>query len=236
MKQIKLPEEYVLRLEIEKMPCIELLCTKEYLRELVIGYLFNEQIIQDINELEFLDIAEKDGQGIARVRVKVPVAENPTMIRTSGLGGIGFRNPTEIYAREKETHITRTEILTCASEMKKHTLKYQYSGGMHCSAIFDNGNMRTMFEDIGRHNTLDKLMGDCILSRKCMEDVLVITTGRISSDMVKKAANLHAAVIASFSTPTREAYDIAQKTGILLVGYIEKNMTIYCSSGSLIEL
>lgn len=233
MKQIRLPEEYILRLEMENMPCVELLCTKEHLQELVVGYLFNEQIIQDLDDLEALDIVEMNGTGIAKIKIKVPLAENNTVIRTSGLGGIGFHNLLEIPTIEKNIQMTQTEILVCANEMKKHTLKYQDSGGMHCSAIFENGNMLAMFEDIGRHNTLDKLVGDCILSHKYMENVLVITTGRISSDMVKKAANLHAAAIASFSTPTMEAYDIAKTAGMILVGYLERSMMVYCGAGSL---
>ena len=107
-------------------------------------------------------------------------------------------------------------------------VRYATTGGIHCSALFDDKSLLAIQEDISRHSTLDKLAGYCIRKEISMEDTLLITSGRISSDMVFKAGKLGASVIASYSTASQQAYEEACKAGITLIAYLGKAKECIC--------
>jgi len=100
---------------------------------------------------------------------------------------------------------------------------------MHCTALFSDEKLLMFYEDIGRHNSFDKITGRCLMDGTDARDCLLITTGRVSEDMVKKAAGLGISVIASHSTPTDKALELAENCGITLIGYIRREkLNIYC--------
>ena len=99
---------------------------------------------------------------------------------------------------------------------------------MHCSALFDGTNLVAHFEDVGRHNTFDKLAGYCMLEGIDPKGGLIATTGRVSGEMMRKAIRLGACAVATLSGPTDVAVDLANKANVMLFGYVRNgSATLY---------
>lgn len=225
MSRFPLPDEHNLNLYINESSSVRLLCTDADLDLLVMGFLYNEGLIQTPKDIQSLTIAAD--HTAAWVTVPGCTQVHPERLRPTGMGGqqLGRESPLPVFPVAKCCSLSY--IRDCAKAMDAHAVRYAQTGGMHCSALFDGSRQLALFEDVGRHNTLDKLAGKCLRDDLFAEDVLLVTTGRISADMVRKAARLNSSVIASYTTPTQEAYELAAGSGITLIGYLKKDPTIY---------
>jgi FdhD protein len=96
---------------------------------------------------------------------------------------------------------------------------YRETGGVHTSALSDGEKIVFVAEDIGRHNTLDKIAGLCLMNNIWPETRILITTGRISSEMLQKAARLSAPILISRTSPSSLSIEMAERYGITLIGY-----------------
>jgi FdhD protein len=96
---------------------------------------------------------------------------------------------------------------------------YRETGGVHTSALSDGEKIILVAEDIGRHNTLDKIAGLCLMNNTWPETRILITTGRISSEMLQKAARLAASILISRTSPSSLSIEMAERYGITLIGY-----------------
>ena len=114
------------------------------------------------------------------------------------------------------------EVFLAMAAMNAAAVEYYATRGIHCSALFRDGRMLGCFEDIGRHNTFDKLAGHCLLGGVSPEGALLTTTGRVSAEMCAKALRLGVSGMASCSGPTDEAVRLAREAGLMLVGYAGK--------------
>ena len=99
---------------------------------------------------------------------------------------------------------------------------YRETGGVHTSALSDGERILLAAEDIGRHNTLDKIAGLCLMKSIWPQRRILITTGRISSEMLQKAARLGAAILISRTSPSSLSIEMADRYGITLVGYARR--------------
>jgi FdhD protein len=112
--------------------------------------------------------------------------------------------------------------------LTEHEELYRLSGGVHTSALSDGRNLIVVTEDIGRHNTLDKIQGECLFNGVRTRDRMILTTGRVSSEMLRKAARMEIPVLVSRHTPTGTAISLARDLGIALVGQARgKRMSVY---------
>src|SRR5690606_27130226 len=93
------------------------------------------------------------------------------------------------------------------------------SRGIHCSAISGGENILIMADDIGRHNTLDKLMGFILLHEPSLKPSIMLTTGRISSEMLQKSAHMGVSVVISLTSPNTTTVQLAEDWGMTLIGY-----------------
>lgn len=224
-----LPQEHSFHLNINNEKEISLICTKENLRELTIGFLYNEGLIAGLDQLQDLKIYENDTR--ANILLSGAKKDQTTeyLIRTTGLGGLALCDKSDLQPAILKEVYDFAYINKCKSIMSQYAVQYAKTGGIHCSAIFNSQTVLAVYEDIGRHNTLDKLAGCCLLKKIHAADTIMITTGRISLDMVKKTARMGCSVIVSYTTPTQQAYELAKELNISLIGYIgRESMQIYC--------
>ena len=115
--------------------------------------------------------------------------------------------------------------------MQDKALLFKSTGGVHSAAIAERDQILFYSEDIGRHNAVDKIVGECILKDISLEDKILLTSGRISSEIVIKGAKLGLPLIVSRSAPTSLAVELARETGITLVGFARgKRLNIYSHS------
>jgi len=108
---------------------------------------------------------------------------------------------------------------------------YRETGGVHTSALSDGEKIIFAAEDIGRHNTLDKIAGLCLMNNVWPVTRILITTGRISSEMLQKAARIQAPILISRTSPSSLSIEMAERYGITLIGYARRNrFNVYSNS------
>ena len=99
---------------------------------------------------------------------------------------------------------------------------------MHTSALSDGAELVAIAEDVGRHNTVDKLRGTCLIEGIDPHGLILLCTGRISSEMINKAARMGCPVVASRTSPTSMSVRLARDWNITLVGYVRRDsMNVY---------
>lgn len=198
-------------------------CTPQDLDVLAIGFLYNEGIIEAKAEIAAIDICN---QGTNVDVWLYHQAERPKIWqRTSGCTGgvtaVPDVNPPQYTIRNG--HITPQMLLTCMDQLLQSQELYREAGGVHGSALSDGVQIRARAEDIGRHNTLDKLAGRILLSGIEVQPAILLTTGRVSSEMLQKSARIGASAVVSRTSPTSQSVMLADQLGITLVGYARRN-------------
>jgi len=198
-----------------------ILCTPSKLNCLVLGFLYSEGIIADMHEVASMRICEDEP--IADVRLsKSEYAAPARRTLTSGCGsGVSF--DTEVQKLDSDLVVTPQEVLALMKQLHHQQNLYQQCGGLHCSALCDRKQILVAAEDIGRHNTLDKILGECLLRGIQTKDRILLTTGRISSEMLVKAAKMEAPVVVSRGSPTERAISLGHDLSITVVGYARSN-------------
>lgn len=212
------------------------MCTPNYLEALASGFLFNEGAISTKSEIVDIHICESGD--IVDVWLKHGVQKPKEWKRTSGCTG-GYTG-TDVLALEPEIlngkPINAHSIHELVERLFNTQNLYRKAGGVHTSILSDGDEVNVMAEDVGRHNSLDKLAGRMLLEEIDMSRKIILTTGRISSDMLQKAANIGAPVVISRTSPTSLSIELAEKWGITLIGYARRNrFNLYTHPGRIIE-
>jgi FdhD protein len=207
---------------------LTLLCSPMSLDALVVGYLWMEKVITAIDDIARLEVSAVDGR--ADVTLTHPVALPTERILTSGCGGgITFRIDHRLFPRLTSRLRVRPDVL--AARMKDlfaAAVHYRTSRGIHGAAITDGDRLLIVAEDVGRHNAIDKVKGEALMKGVTTEDRILLSTGRISSEMLLKAARMGVPVVASRTSPTEMAIALAEQLGITVCGYVRgESVNVY---------
>lgn len=214
---VHVPGEVELTIYVNQQELVTILCTPTKLNCLVLGFLYAEGIISGIGDVVMMRVCEDES--LADVRLKNPEYQLPTQrTLTSGCGG-GAVFKTHGQKVDSGLVAAPTEVLSLMKQLQERMELYRLSGGVHTSALSDTRNLLIVAEDIGRHNTLDKIQGECLARGLSTRDRLLLTTGRVSSEMLLKAAKMQAPVVVSRHSPTGSAVSLARDLGIALVGH-----------------
>jgi FdhD protein len=213
---VYVPCEMQLKIHINQQHLANILCTPIKLDYLVLGYLYAEGIISGIEDVAKMQVSKEDA--LADVRLKNLQFALPA-VRTlaSGCSGDGVFT-TEGQKVDSSLVVAPEEVLLLMKQFEEKMELYRLSGGVHTSALADTKNLLVVAEDIGRHNTLNKIQGECLLEGIQTRDRLLLVTGRISSEMLLKAAKMQAPIVVSRHSPTSSAISLAREMGIALVG------------------
>ena len=215
------PREMSLAIYVNDQELVTILCTPTKLNCLVLGFLYSEGIITNMHQVASMRICEDEP--IADVRLtKTDFAIPSRRTLTSGCGGgVSFR--TQEQRVDSDLVVTPREVLALMKQLHQHQNLFQQCGGIHCSTLCDRKQILVAAEDIGRHNTLDKILGECLLRGLPTRDRILLTTGRISSEMLLKTARMQIPVVVSRGSPTELAISLGQELGITVVGYARSN-------------
>ena len=199
---------------------LTLLCTPLKLDALVLGYLWMEKVIGGVEDVTALTVSEVDGR--ADVTLTRPVTLPTERILTSGCGGgITFRIDPRLFTRlDSPLRVRPADLAARMKDLYGEAVQYQASRGIHGAALADPGRLLVVAEDVGRHNAVDKLKGEALLRNLPTTDRLLLSTGRISSEMLLKAARMGVPLVASRTSPTEMAVALAEQLGITVVGYV----------------
>ena len=205
---------------------ITFMCTPVHLEALAIGFLFNEGLITSREEIASVRVcpAEDNVDVWLEHNVDQPQSWRRTSGCTGGVTGVTAENsnghqphPLEQipFQPDKIGHLIG--LLLDSQDL------YRQTGGVHTSALSDGESILLAAEDIGRHNTLDKLAGRLLLEEISVQPRLLLTTGRISSEMLQKAARIDASVVISRTSPSSLSIEMAESWGITLIGYARRD-------------
>jgi FdhD protein len=211
------PEEMGLTIYVNRQELVTIQCTPSSLNCLVFGYLYAQGIISGVGDVAYMRVCEEES--LADVRLRNPDFTMPAQrTLTSGCGG-GVAFATEARRVDSELEVEPAEVLSLMKQFLAGNEMYRRCGGLHASALSNSGKLLVMAEDIGRHNTLDKILGECLLRKLSTRDGVLLSTGRVSSEMLLKAAKMEVPIVVSRTSPTERAVELARALGIALAGY-----------------
>lgn len=219
----KIAAEADVTLSVNGETWLSFACTPTDLEALAVGFLFNEGVIQSAEEVVSARVCA-EGTHID-LWLSHSAAKPSQWRRTSGCTGgatTAQGAPTPMVNCACPTLISPEQLLDNMDQLFSKQALYHEARGIHCAALSDGQNLRLIAEDIGRHNTLDKLAGLLLLNPLIMEKRVLLTTGRVSSEMLQKAARLAVQVVVSRTSPTLLSVRMAQQAGITLIGYARR--------------
>lgn len=228
--------EYALTLKVNNKEFVTMVCTPEYMDDLVIGYLASERVIRRFADIEDIWFQETLGYANVTTNYVNPFFEQVQNKRyiTSCCGnsrqGFVFTNDalTAKNMHDVTTQISTADCFRLMQSMQNEAHTFQQTGGVHNAALCDENGIVLSRMDIGRHNALDKIYGYCLKHDITMHDKVIVFSGRISSEILLKVAKIGCAIILSKSAPTELALNLADQLGITTVGFIRKNsLNIY---------
>ncbi|MBF0559788.1 MAG: formate dehydrogenase accessory sulfurtransferase FdhD [Nitrospirae bacterium] len=208
-----------LRISVNGKEALSLYCTPLMIRELVVGMFMTEGIINGEWCAERMTIDYGDD-----VLVDVPaVGELSTdgAVITSGcIGGITFPKRMSLQKLHDSFSISAEKIKALFRKFQNASELYKLTGCVHSAALSDGSEILCLAEDIGRHNAVDKVIGYAILENLSFENTIMLASGRLSSEIVSKCAHWGIPVVASRTSPTSLAVEIADASGVTVAGFI----------------
>ncbi|MFC1846648.1 formate dehydrogenase accessory sulfurtransferase FdhD [Chloroflexota bacterium] len=212
---------------------VTLLCSPTDLEYLAVGYLSSEGFLESKNEIKGVLVNNKSG--VVRVQTTKDVhLEQENLYKrmiTSGCGrGASFYSMADIATRKVESQIQVSAncVLELVRRFQLSSRIYIETHGVHSAALCDQKIILVFNEDIGRHNAVDKVFGRCLMENISTDDRMVITSGRISSEIVHKVARRHIPILVSISEPTNMGVRLAESLGITLISSVRgRRMSIY---------
>ncbi|MDC7719436.1 formate dehydrogenase accessory sulfurtransferase FdhD [Priestia megaterium] len=232
----KIVTEFPVTVKINEEEFVTMVCSPQYIEDMVIGYLASEGVIRAYKDIKNIWVQEKEGYVHVTIDKLNPYFQNLQNKRyiTSCCGasrqGFVFINDA-LTAKKMNDISVELSIKDCFQLMNKlqqSAATFQETGGVHNAALCDKNGFMLSRMDIGRHNALDKLYGYCLKHHISIRDKVVVFSGRISSEILLKVAKIGCEVVLSKSAPTELALNLAEELGITTVGFIRNNsLNIY---------
>lgn len=225
-RDIKSILEIPLTINLNGREVVTLLTTAKFPDYLTIGFLKSDAYISSRDQIIDLKITESPERIVADVTVSHDPWKNRVLEYsiTSGCGkGTNFgRNVSTISKRtiNSELMVTPEQVLRHAQELHKRSSLYGKTRGCHNSSLCTPEDMLYFREDIGRHNAIDMIVGQCFLEDVSTTDKMIVSTGRIASEILLKAVRIGVPVLASTAVATSFSVELARKIGITLIGNI----------------
>ena len=228
--------EFPLTIFLNGQELVTLLCSPANQKYLAVGFLLSEGLIK--NKSDFTDVAVDSQRGVVRVQTTEgkDMATGIMFKRmiTSGCGkGATFYNVADVQGKvkvESKIMISADDVFTLIREFQHHSEIFKATGGVHSAALCGATDILVFHEDIGRHNAIDKIFGECILNDIPTTDRIVVTSGRITSEILLKVNKRNIPVLISKSAPTDQGVKLAKDLGITLIGFVRgKKMNVYAN-------
>ena len=221
--------------------------------DLVRGFLFNEQIVQNIKDIESI---ESYGELVGQYNIKNKIlatlnnSENVNISKikrdfltnsSCGVCGKSSLDALEIIKKDKtdsnEPKISKEVIVSSPNTLRSNQSEFSKTGGIHASGLFDvDGELINLREDVGRHNALDKLIGSSMINDQIEPKKQFITcSGRLNFELVQKVLMTNIGIMVGVGAPTSLAIDLANKFDMTLIGFVKKDsFNIYTNNKKVI--
>jgi len=226
-------EEVPLTIYLEEKELVTLLCSPDNLKELSIGFLYSAGLIHSMNDIEGVTTSSQKWTSYVKFKNKNLTSEIVfKRLYTSGCGkGVFFYNAVDLMHRRvvtKDSKLSAEKILELMRLFQERAITFKKTGGVHSAAFSDGEDIVVFKEDIGRHNAIDKIVGEALVKNLNIPDLIVLTSGRITSEIVFKTMKMGSAFLISRSAPTDQAIKVAKEGNLTLVGFARgQRMNVY---------
>jgi FdhD protein len=218
-RQKQVAREVPLKVYVNGGELITLVCTPQDLRELALGFLHLEGIIDGVEEVAKLRVRADEGRIDVRLTRDVELPTRRLLIRGVG-GGSTFTGPAmQPKPVVFSLRVTPSQILALMERLYDEAKLYLSTGGVHTSALSDGQQLLFVASDVGRHNSINKMQGYCLRRGVDTRDRILLTTGHLSTEMLNKGARMQVPVLVSRSSPTDLGIKVAKARGLTLIGY-----------------
>jgi FdhD protein len=209
------------------------LCSPTYIRNLVTGFLYTSGLLQRIASIRSLTVDRE------RWKVEVEMQQDGLgedmvfkRVYTSGCGkGVLFHNPMDLvgwYRLDDDFRINEKDVFNLMKTFQTQSQEHRLTRGVHSAALASTDEIMIFRDDIGRHNAIDKVVGEALYRGIAAADHMLLTSGRISSEILSKALRCRMPVIAAAGAPTNQAVRIARQMNITLLGRVRgSRMNLY---------
>jgi FdhD protein len=226
--------EQPLTIEVEQVGSYTIMCTPGDEIALALGFAFTEGLIDSSDDVNVL-IKCPDNPHTVRMQLVNPPdkkADVRNMLVVSSCGICGDKDINKKIASlpilDESLHITVAQLTELPGLLRKRQELFRATGGTHAAGIFYEGEFLTVCEDLGRHTAFDKAIGTCLLKKIVTRGTASVLSGRVSFEMLAKAARAGIELIAAVSAPTTLAIKAAQRCNITLCGFVrDGRATIY---------
>lgn len=229
--------EQPITVRVDAVGSFTLLCSPIEIKELAVGFLFTEGLIESIDDIINISDYDPNAQSISiHIEHSDSLKTNRHFLITSSCGFCGKRNIDTLFEAISPCQKTSLECLdkldAIFTQFTRSQTLFKKTGGAHGAALFDGkGHIVTQSEDIGRHNAVDKIIGKRLLEKRDFKNVGLALSGRVSFELVVKAARARIGLIAAISAPTSLAVLAAKRWNITLYGFIRSGrVNIYHGS------
>jgi FdhD protein len=212
-----------------------MMCTPRDLEAFAVGFAISEGIVERGSDIQDIELALYDGE-LPHAEVQLQVVQQAfvalkekrrALAGRTGCGVCGIESidlldlkPERVPDTGFLQRLAPDAIARAARELPEHQALTRLTGGLHAAAWCDaSGAIRLAFEDVGRHNALDKLIGQLVLDRADTRDGFVFLSSRASYELVRKAARVDVPMLATISAPSSLAIAIARQAGVRLVSF-----------------
>jgi len=229
--------EHALTIRLDKKDLVTLLCSPEKLEYLAVGFLCSEGFIQGKEDIKAI-VLDKN-QAVIEIATAQHGETDKDTVSKRFIGSSGARGTsagaTNHQVVESTLAVTPGEIFGLIEEFIHRSEVFDATGGVHSAALCDTRHILVFSEDIGRHNAIDKVFGECVLKAIPTADHILVTSGRVSSEIVNKAVRSDIPALISKSAPTNRGVRLAADLGITLIGFVRKGrMNLYTHTGRVI--
>lgn len=226
--------ETLLRIHVNGRELATFMCTPHEQDELALGFLRAEGVIQTLDDVRRIVVCPSGA--CVEVWLQDAEAELPAdgrRIVTSGCGGgVTFDDLTQgLPSLNTATTLAPASLFERMRDLYRAAALYGVTQGLHASALTDGERLLAVAEDVGRHNTVDRLWGQALLRGLDPAGLSLLATGRISSEMLGKAARMGVPIVASRTSPTSLSVALGRAWNVTVIGYVRRNTFRVYSAG-----
>ena len=243
---VSIPAERALTVYVDKRELVTLMTLGAHPELLVLGYLRNQRLVKSIEEIESITVDWEVGAAAVKTRGGIADIEEKTAKRVvttgCGQGSVfgGLMDEVDQIILPLDSCITQSQLYALVNAIRQKETTYKSAGSVHACALFDSaGNEPAMLifvEDVGRHNAIDTIAGWMSMQTTQPANKIFYTTGRLTSEMVIKSAQMGVPIVVSRSGITQMGHQVAQAVGLCAIGRATNKRFICYTSGQRLTL
>jgi len=221
--------EISLTISLNNQELVTLLCSPTKLEYLATGFLLSQGLIDSKDDIKKITINDKVSTAYIETQKTVDVPVN-CILASSGGRNTTIPNVQKVSV-EPQMKLSAPQVFSLMNDFVQLSTVFKSTGGVHSAALCDTKDILIFSEDIGRHNAIDKILGECLLKNISTDNHFIITSGRVSSEILLKIAKRNIPILISKSAPTDQGVKLANDLDVTLVAFVrEKRMNIYANN------